>query len=432
MNVKGILCDLINHPIKNGLIQIISTLTSEKVLCGSIAIIKTEQDGSYDFELLPGAYNVYAQPSRCSDIIFSGSVVVTNDTPDGSLNDILGISTPLLPPQVELILSATKEAKLAAKVAKSAAESSLSSAQTATEQAKIATSAAESSSGSAQTATEQAEIATSAAESSSGSAQTATEQAEIATSAAESSSGAAQTATEQAKIATSAAESSSGSAQTATEQAKIATNAAESSSSSAQTATEQAEIATSAAESSSSSAQTATEQAEVATSAAKSSSSSAQTASEQAQIALEIAKELKDILANLALNHVHDYSDKHVDLADTSNVIYSTLPRNVMAIIPSGEMQQINDENDYPLFQPRADIEYVLSIQTYSSEIGFEQTLTIIERTDIKHDVNFTLKRSGRSFVDATQWDSMVGIPMNKEITVDTLLFRNDVRAIDI
>ncbi|MGR5048147.1 hypothetical protein ACPV3P_05320 [Photobacterium damselae] len=390
MNVKGILCDLINHPIKNGLIQIISTLTSEKVLCGSIAIIKTEQDGSYDFELLPGAYNVYAQPSRCSDIIFSGSVVVTNDTPDGSLNDILGISTPLLPPQVELILSATKEAKLAAKVAKSAAESSLSSAQTATEQAKIATSAAESSSGSAQTATEQA------------------------------------------KIATSAAESSSGSAQTATEQAKIATNAAESSSSSAQAATEQAEIATSAAESSSSSAQTATEQAEVATSAAKSSSSSAQTASEQAQIALEIAKELKDILANLALNHVHDYSDKHVDLADTSNVIYSTLPRNVMAIIPSGEMQQINDENDYPLFQPRADIEYVLSIQTYSSEIGFEQTLTIIERTDIKHDVNFTLKRSGRSFVDATQWDSMVGIPMNKEITVDTLLFRNDVRAIDI
>ncbi len=348
MNVKGILCDLINHPIKNGLIQIISTLTSEKVLCGSIAIIKTEQDGSYDFELLPGAYNVYAQPSRCSDIIFSGSVVVTNDTPDGSLNDILGISTPLLPPQVELILSATKEAKLASKVAKSAAESSLSSAQTATEQAKIATSAAESSSGSAQTATEQAEIATSAAESSS------------------------------------------------------------------------------------SSAQTATEQAEVATSAAKSSSSSAHTASEQAQIALEIAKELKDILANLALNHVHDYSDKHVDLADTSNVIYSTLPRNVMAIIPSGEMQQINDENDYPLFQPRADIEYVLSIQTYSSEIGFEQTLTIIERTDIKHDVNFTLKRSGRSFVDATQWDSMVGIPMNKEITVDTLLFRNDVRAIDI
>ncbi|MGR5115036.1 prophage tail fiber N-terminal domain-containing protein [Photobacterium damselae] len=411
MNVKGILCDLINHPIKNGLIQIISTLTSEKVLCGSIAIIKTEQDGSYDFELLPGAYNVYAQPSRCSDIIFSGSVVVTNDTPDGSLNDILGISTPLLPPQVELILSATKEAKLAAKVAKSAAESSLSSAQTATEQSKIATSAAESSSGSAQTATEQAEIATSAAESSSGSAQTATEQA---------------------KIATKAAESSSDSAQTATEQAKIATNAAESSSSSAQTATEQAEIATSAAESSSSSAQTATEQAEVATSAAKSSSSSAQTASEQAQIALEIAKELKDILANLALNHVHDYSDKHVDLADTSNVIYSTLPRNVMAIIPSGEMQQINDENDYPLFQPRADIEYVLSIQTYSSEIGFEQTLTIIERTDIKHDVNFTLKRSGRSFVDATQWDSMVGIPMNKEITVDTLLFRNDVRAIDI
>ncbi|SUB90127.1 hypothetical protein [Photobacterium damselae] len=411
MNVKGILCDLINHPIKNGLIQIISTLTSEKVLCGSIAIIKTEQDGSYDFELLPGAYNVYAQPSRCSDIIFSGSVVVTNDTPDGSLNDILGISTPLLPPQVELILSATKEAKLAAKVAKSAAESSLSSAQTATEQAKIATSAAESSSGSAQTATEQAEIATSAAESSSGSAQTATEQAEIATSAAESSSGSAQTATEQAKIATSAAESSSGSAQTATEQAKIATSAAESSSGSAQTATEQAEVATS---------------------AAKSSSSSAQTASEQAQIALEIAKELKDILANLALNHVHDYSDKHVDLADTSNVIYSTLPRNVMAIIPSGEMQQINDENDYPLFQPRADIEYVLSIQTYSSEIGFEQTLTIIERTDIKHDVNFTLKRSGRSFVDATQWDSMVGIPMNKEITVDTLLFRNDVRAIDI
>lgn len=127
-----------------------------------------------------------------------------------------------------------------------------------------------------------------------------------------------------------------------------------------------------------------------------------------------------------------DYSRFATQLADTSNVIYADLPRSVMAQIPVGIMQSINDITDYPLFTPRADISYVLAIQTNFNDLGFEQTLTIIEKVDDKQDVNLTFKRSGRNFADATQWDSMLGLPPNKDLVVDTLFFRNDVRAVNM
>lgn len=139
---------------------------------------------------------------------------------------------------------------------------------------------------------------------------------------------------------------------------------------------------------------------------------------------------LKNELLGLMLTQ--DFSSHAVKLADFKNDIYATLPNSVMAVIPAGLLQAICDEEGYPLFTSRDDINYVLSIKTSYSDIGFEQTITIIEQSDNKHDVNLTFKRSGRNFADAVQWDSMIGLPSNKDLTVNTLRFRTDVCAIDM
>lgn len=127
-----------------------------------------------------------------------------------------------------------------------------------------------------------------------------------------------------------------------------------------------------------------------------------------------------------------DYTEHAVQLADTSNVIYATLPASVMAVIPAGIMRGISDGSAYPLFTPRPDIEYALSIMTSRCAIGFEQTLTIIERTADKQDINLTFKRSGQTFEDATVWASMVGLPPNQDLVVDNVFFRGDCRAVDM
>ncbi|GIC79489.1 phage tail protein [Moritella sp. F3] len=134
----------------------------------------------------------------------------------------------------------------------------------------------------------------------------------------------------------------------------------------------------------------------------------------------------------LGLMLTQDFSHYAAQLADFENDIYATLPVSIMAMIPAGLMQGICDETDYPLFTPRDGINYVLSIQTYYNDVGFEQTITIIEQSDNKLDVNLTFKRSGRDFSDAVQWDSMLGLPPNKDLIVNTLRFRTDVYAIDM
>lgn len=125
-----------------------------------------------------------------------------------------------------------------------------------------------------------------------------------------------------------------------------------------------------------------------------------------------------------------DYTEHAAQLADTSNVIYATLPASVMAVIPAGLLQGINDEEGSPIFTPFAGIEYVLSITTARNAIGFDQTITFIERTDAKQEKNQTFKRSGRSFADATVWASMTGILPNQELAVRRLVFREDVAKI--
>ncbi|HIF9391346.1 TPA: hypothetical protein ACX6R5_003264 [Photobacterium damselae] len=117
MLVKGILLDAVDQCIPNGIIQIVATNTSESVLNGSIVWIKADDEGHYSFALLPGSYLIYAQSSRQSDVVFLGETIVTEDTPDGSLNSIVGITTPVLPPQVQQAVNAAHKAAQSAEEA---------------------------------------------------------------------------------------------------------------------------------------------------------------------------------------------------------------------------------------------------------------------------------------------------------------------------
>ncbi|UKA08872.1 prophage tail fiber N-terminal domain-containing protein [Photobacterium damselae subsp. damselae] len=114
MRVSGVLRDLAGRAISHGLIQLVAKTTSVEVLQGSSVVLKANEHGHYDFELLPGAYDVYVQPSRISDVNYMGETVISTDTPNGSLNSIVGITHPVLPPQVKQAVSAAKQAVNAA------------------------------------------------------------------------------------------------------------------------------------------------------------------------------------------------------------------------------------------------------------------------------------------------------------------------------
>ena len=147
-------------------------------------------------------------------------------------------------------------------------------------------------------------------------------------------------------------------------------------------------------------------------------------------VSLDEFNAFKNEMVQLA--RTQDYSQHAAQLANTNDVMYATLPRSVMAVIPVGKMQPINDGDNYPLFTPRVDIGYVLSIQTYFIDVGFEQTLTIIEQSDSKQDINMTFKRSGRNFADAQQWDLMLGVSPNSDFAVRSIFFSGDVRAVNM
>ncbi|HIF9333090.1 TPA: phage tail protein [Photobacterium damselae] len=132
----------------------------------------------------------------------------------------------------------------------------------------------------------------------------------------------------------------------------------------------------------------------------------------------------------LSLMQVQDYTSRASELANPANVIYATLPRAIMATIPPGQLQIINDENGRPLFTPVPDIEYVLSVQTFTSAVGFEQTLTIIENVQSKQTVNMTLKRSGATFDSADTWSSMLGLPPGDLYVYGSVYATEDVRLI--
>ncbi|PSU19620.1 hypothetical protein CTM97_21020 [Photobacterium phosphoreum] len=115
MIVFGILRDLVNRPIANGLLQIVATSTTNSVFIGSSVYMKADNQGHYQFELLPGTYTLYAQPSKQSDVEYLGETVVTDKTSDGSLNSLVGITVPILPKLVQQTIDAANQAMLSAR-----------------------------------------------------------------------------------------------------------------------------------------------------------------------------------------------------------------------------------------------------------------------------------------------------------------------------
>ncbi|PSU67022.1 hypothetical protein C9J20_20435 [Photobacterium phosphoreum] len=115
MIVFGILRDLANRPIANGLLQIVATSTTNSVFIGSTVYMKADSRGYYQFELLPGTYSLYVQPSKQSDVEYLGETVVTDNTPDGSLNSLVGITVPVLPKLVQQTVDAANRAALSAR-----------------------------------------------------------------------------------------------------------------------------------------------------------------------------------------------------------------------------------------------------------------------------------------------------------------------------
>ncbi|MCD9525527.1 carboxypeptidase-like regulatory domain-containing protein [Photobacterium carnosum] len=115
MIVFGILRDLANRPIANGLLQIVATSTTNFVFIGSSVYMKADSQGHYQFELLPGTYTLYVQPSKQSDVEYLGETVVTDNTPDGSLNSLVGITVPVLPKLVQQTIDAANRAALSAR-----------------------------------------------------------------------------------------------------------------------------------------------------------------------------------------------------------------------------------------------------------------------------------------------------------------------------
>ncbi|MBE8574214.1 hypothetical protein, partial [Vibrio sp. OPT18] len=124
-----------------------------------------------------------------------------------------------------------------------------------------------------------------------------------------------------------------------------------------------------------------------------------------------------------------DYSAYAESLGNTNNDIYGTLPTYVTAALPVGVMQAINDNTGYPLFTPRDDIGYLLSITTMKNAISFDQHLTIIERTDDKVNVNLAYRRSGRNFADASSvgWSFIIALQPNQDLLVNNIQFMGDI-----
>lgn len=397
MRAFGTLVDLSNTPIPNGLIQFVATATTLKVMRGSYVCIKADADAKYDFELLPCSYEIYAQPSRCSDLVYMGDAVITIDTPDSTLNEIIGTSNPVLPPQLEAILLATKEAKEAAQAASESEGNAELYAQNAKIEADTSKEKAEESKIQATEATKQAQIAVSAAnkaqENSNLSNEILSNIEEISIEAAE-------------KLQQSILISDNiiqikeeiDGARGEILAAKDAVILAESKVKKNLELTEKH-------------AKQATEQAEISTQKA-----------DEAKSAARAAKEIADELTSLKLDmEIQDYSIKADELSNVSNAIYSSLPQKIFANIQRGKLTQIHD-----IFIPNPNINYAVYVETSKISFGFYQSITIIP-DDASDPV--TLTRAGTSF-ETARWITQRSSNAVQSNAFDSVFVRGSVFAV--
>lgn len=115
--ISGIYANGLGEPVAGVCILLTARSTSSGVVMTTTASRVTGADGSYAFDLRAGVYVVTASGA------YLGVITVSDDSPDGTLNDYLAAYDPaaLTPAVVETVQKLVKEAQAAAAEAKTAA-----------------------------------------------------------------------------------------------------------------------------------------------------------------------------------------------------------------------------------------------------------------------------------------------------------------------
>lgn len=122
--ISGIYANGLGEPVAGVCILLTARSTSSGVVMTTTASRVTGADGSYAFDLRAGVYVVTASGA------YLGVITVSDDSPDGTLNDYLAAYDPaaLTPAVVETVQKLVKEAQAAAAEAKTAAAEAAASA----------------------------------------------------------------------------------------------------------------------------------------------------------------------------------------------------------------------------------------------------------------------------------------------------------------
>lgn len=89
IKVSGILYDLTGNPLSNAEISIYQLTNSNESAKGNNAKIYTDNNGVYSFNLANGIYDCYIKSSILTDVNHAGYLVVTDESVDCKLEDIL-------------------------------------------------------------------------------------------------------------------------------------------------------------------------------------------------------------------------------------------------------------------------------------------------------------------------------------------------------
>lgn len=89
IKVSGILYDLTGNALSNAEISIYQIINSNESAKGNNAKVHTDENGVYSFNLANGIYDCYIKSSILTDVNHAGYLVVTDESVDCKLEDIL-------------------------------------------------------------------------------------------------------------------------------------------------------------------------------------------------------------------------------------------------------------------------------------------------------------------------------------------------------
>lgn len=115
IQIHGVITDPAGKAVPGAIIELRALSTTGEVLMGSAMTFKCDQVGEYRFQLAAGTYDVYAQNDLCGDMDYMGTGVVSAQSIDCPLNDILvdnGIN--LTPPLLDRAVEAMQRSEAAA------------------------------------------------------------------------------------------------------------------------------------------------------------------------------------------------------------------------------------------------------------------------------------------------------------------------------